>query len=296
MQPPPAKPPRITCPKCGGQNPELARFCNRCGADLTARPSSPSAGPPTPALAPTAGHLAAPSAANPLVGDPPPPPESRSCPACRTPNPAVARFCQHCGADLSRPPASLPSPTASASAGGRKICPGCHAFNPAAAGFCAECGVTLPKEATTPTFGGPAGFWIRFVAFAIDMVLMAIVDTLVADRLGFPELDPERLGLQRYLIDSSPELLLSLVTSSIYGMLMIGTWGGTVGKLVLGLRVVRFSDGGRVPYGLALGRQLAEILSLLGAGLGYLWVALTPSKRAWHDYLCDTRVVRVRPQ
>lgn len=36
MQPPPAKSPRIACPKCAGQNPELARFCSCCGADLTA--------------------------------------------------------------------------------------------------------------------------------------------------------------------------------------------------------------------------------------------------------------------
>ncbi|MCA9638445.1 MAG: RDD family protein, partial [Myxococcales bacterium] len=67
-------------------------------------------------------------------------------------------------------------------------------------------------------------------------------------------------------------------------------------KLVLGLRVVRFSDGGKVPYGLALGRSLAELISLLPPRLGFLWVGLTPSKRAWHDYLCDTRVVHAKPE
>lgn len=294
MQPPSAKPVRITCPKCAGQNPELARYCNRCGADLTASPPPP---PPS-TSAPSSAPRGSASTGSPQTGsapDAPPPPGSRWCPTCRTPNPAIARFCQSCGHNFS-PPAAAPTSASTSAAKGRKICPGCHAFNAATADYCADCGVALPKEATTPTFGGPAGFWIRLVALTIDTALLTLVSGFVSDRLGFPDLDPELLGLERWLIQSSPEILLEIAITSIYGMLMIGTWGGTVGKLVLGLRIVRFSDGGRVPYGLALGRQLAELLSFLALGLGYLWVALTPSKRAWHDYLCDTRVVKARPE
>jgi class 3 adenylate cyclase len=31
----------LTCPSCGQENPEGARFCNACGAALTAEPSAP---------------------------------------------------------------------------------------------------------------------------------------------------------------------------------------------------------------------------------------------------------------
>ncbi len=140
-------------------------------------------------------------------------------------------------------------------------------------------------------FGGPAGFGIRLVAFIIDGVLLAVVQTLLADRLGISVDNIERLPWQEGLLRILPELLFRGAITSVYAMIMIGTWGGTLGKLILGLRVVRHSDGGKVPYGLALCRSLAEYMSLIPIGLGYLWIALSPSKRGWHDYLCDTRVV-----
>lgn len=174
---------------------------------------------------------------------------------------------------------------------GRKICPGCHRFNAAASAFCADCGVALPATSTVPLFGGPAGFWIRLVAFIIDAILLALVQALLADRLGISAGDIDHLPWQEGLLRILPELVFGSAVTAVYAMIMVGTWGGTLGKLILGLRVVRHSDGGKVPYGLALGRSLAEFMSLIPIGLGYVWIALSPSKRGWHDYLCDTRVV-----
>lgn len=223
-----AAPGRVTCPKCSGLNPEIARFCNRCGADL-------------------AGAAAATATLPPVSGRE------------------------------------------------RKICPGCHRFNAATAAFCTDCGVALPAHASVPLFGGPAGFWHRAGAFVIDGVILGLLVYFVADRLGLPEVDYDRLPLQEALVRDVPNLALGAAIAAVYAMIMVGTWGGTTGKLLLGLRIVRHGDGSRVPYGLALGRSLAEYMSMIPLGLGYLWVALTPAKRAWHDYLCDTRVVRVRP-
>ena len=98
------------------------------------------------------------------------------------------------------------------------------------------------------------------------------------------------------MVESIPGIVVDFTTGLLYAMVFVGAWAGTVGKLVLGLRVVRFSDGGRVAYGLALGRSLAQVISMIPLGFGYFWVALTPSKRGWHDYLCDTRVVHVKPE
>lgn len=179
---------------------------------------------------------------------------------------------------------------------GRKICPGCHRFNAAAAAFCADCGVALPKDAAVPLFGGPAGFWIRVVAFTIDGVLLFGAHTLAAARLGLKEVDYDRLPLAEALVRDLPSIALYTALACTYAMIMVGTWGGTLGKLMLGLRIVRHSDGGKVPYGLALGRSLAEYVSALVFGLGYFWVGLSPSKRGWHDYLCDTRVVYAKPE
>lgn len=258
MNAPPASS-RIKCQKCGGLNPELARFCNRCGTSITAADS------------------------------PSPPPIKEPAPRPTVSEPSAVR---DAGVSPAQPqgPSATPGPTESATRG-RKICPGCHRFNAAASAFCADCGVALPAISSVPLFGGPAGFWIRLVAFIIDGVLLAVVQTLLADRLGISVDNIERLPWQEGLLRILPELLFRGAITSVYAMIMIGTWGGTLGKLILGLRVVRHSDGGKVPYGLALGRSLAEYMSLIPIGLGYLWIALSPSKRAWHDYLCDTRVV-----
>ena len=190
-----------------------------------------------------------------------------------------------------QPPRAAATAAADSATRGRRICPGCHRFNAASSAFCVDCGVTLPANSTVPLFGGPAGFWIRVVAFIIDAILLGMVQALLVDRLGISSGDIDHLPLNEGLLRLLPEMLLGTALSAVYGMIMIGTWGGTVGKLILGLRVVRHSDGGKVPYGLALGRSLAEIISLIPLGLGYLWIALSPSKRGWHDYLCDTRVV-----
>lgn len=191
------------------------------------------------------------------------------------------------------PRPGAPGPADSA-ARGRKICPGCHRFNAAASSFCVDCGVALPAVGSVPLFGGPAGFWIRLLAFAVDVVLISVIQTLLADRLGISAGDVDHLPWQEALLRMLPEMLLYTAINAVYAMVMIGTWGGTLGKLLFGLRVVRHSDGGKVPYGLALGRSLAEYVSLAAAGLGYLWIALSPSKRGWHDYLCDTRVVHAK--
>jgi uncharacterized RDD family membrane protein YckC len=67
-------------------------------------------------------------------------------------------------------------------------------------------------------------------------------------------------------------------------------FGKTVGKAVLGLRVVARS-GGRVGWARALVRLVGYGLSTAAFGLGFLWVALDPKRRGWADMLARTRVV-----
>ncbi|MCO5296829.1 MAG: zinc ribbon domain-containing protein [Fimbriimonadaceae bacterium] len=83
----------MTCAKCGAQNLENAKFCDRCGAKLET--------PPPPAPAPTE-------------------PAKRFCSACGTPLKPAAKFCGSCGApqqgaaapqEPARQTAAAPSPT-----------------------------------------------------------------------------------------------------------------------------------------------------------------------------------------
>lgn len=214
-----------------------------------------------------------------------------ACRGCKSPNSKDARFCSACGGRLEAgtpPPASLPSPDA------RKICSGCNKINDAAARFCLHCGTNLPAVATVPAFGEPAGFWIRGLALFMDCVVLYGLSWLAEERLGIPhDAIGDAQGVDA-LLRGLPGLLLSTAIALVFCTFMVGRWGATIGKMICGLRIVR-GDGGRVTYGLSFTRYFAEYLSVLALGLGYLWVALSPRKRAWHDYLCDTRVVFRRP-
>lgn len=219
-------------------------------------------------------------------------PVENFCPSCQAPNTIVARFCSSCGGTLHAAPSA--PPTASPRAA-RKVCSGCSKINDAAAQFCLRCGTQLPKVAGVPTFGEPAGFWIRFLAFLIDGVVLYALGWLVEERLGMSHEAPPNILAADAFVQALPGLILSTLMALVYCTVMVGGWGATVGKMICGLRVVR-GDGGRVTYGLSCTRYLAEFVSAIALGLGYLWVALSPSKRAWHDYLCDTRVVYKRPR
>ena len=67
--------------------------------------------------------------------------------------------------------------------------------------------------------------------------------------------------------------------------------GATPGKMALGLKVVR-PNGGPITLGRAVGRYFAKRLSSITLGIGYIIAGFDAEKRAMHDMIVDTRVVR----
>jgi len=122
--------------------------------------------------------------------------------------------------------------------------------------------VTLPR----------AGFWIRLVALAIDVILVGLVIQLVPwvhCRMG-------------------PFLLLL----AAYGAVLWRLRGTTVGGSILHLKVVRLDDR-PLDWTAVIVRALSCFLSLVVIGLGFLWVAFDDEKQSWHDKIAGTAVVRV---
>jgi uncharacterized RDD family membrane protein YckC len=78
----------------------------------------------------------------------------------------------------------------------------------------------------------------------------------------------------------------------IYPVVFHWLWGQTLGKMAVQIRVVML-DGGSLTLGTAVIRQLASWLSALIFGIGYLMAGLRADKRALHDLLAGTRVVRL---
>lgn len=133
----------------------------------------------------------------------------------------------------------------------------------------------------------PAGFWIRGGALLIDVALFALVQSslkFVAARVGGVDAD-----------DSSafdPTIVAFTVAfAGLYVTLLHATTGQTIGKLLVGARVV-LANGERVPLGASLLRFFAYFVSIATLGFGYLMAGLRHDKRALHDLIAGTRVER----
>jgi uncharacterized RDD family membrane protein YckC len=135
----------------------------------------------------------------------------------------------------------------------------------------------------------PAGIRRRGIALAIDLVVVYILWTIGTQlAVGLARLAP-RFDLVAQALGRSWQLVMP----SAYFVLGHGTAGQTLGKRLLGVRVI--DEGGEpVGYLRALGRWLATIVAALPVGIGLAAAWLRQDRRGLHDLLAGTRVVRTR--
>ena len=133
-----------------------------------------------------------------------------------------------------------------------------------------------------------AGFWIRVIALAIDLIVLTIVQASfdVAASLVFG-VDPEKT-----FAVSSTVSFFTLVFAALYATALHASGGQTIGKRLAGIRVVAL-DGEPPLGGAAFLRWLAYFVSFATFGFGFLMAGLRSDKRALHDLLAATRVERV---
>jgi uncharacterized RDD family membrane protein YckC len=140
-------------------------------------------------------------------------------------------------------------------------------------------------EASPPR---PAGFWIRAVALAIDLVVFVLVQ-LSFDLMATAMLGP---GPDGGSSQSPASLLFTLLFTAAYTTVLHAVTGQTIGKSLVGVRVLG-TDGAPLTLGAAFLRYLAYFISLIPLGFGYLMAALRRDKRALHDLIAGSRVERV---
>ena len=131
----------------------------------------------------------------------------------------------------------------------------------------------VPTPAPAATSLPRAGFWIRMGALFIDIILIAVIAGV---------------------LNTAGEVWL--VALAAYGALMWKFKGTTIGGLVCGIKVVR-RDGAELNWDTAIVRALGCFLSMVVAGLGFLWIVFDEDRQAWHDKIAGTLVVRTtRPE
>ncbi|RLC94819.1 MAG: RDD family protein [Chloroflexi bacterium] len=141
-----------------------------------------------------------------------------------------------------------------------------------------------------------AGFWVRLVAYLIDLVLVLVIGLTLAALVnvyagpaGDGTVVPVALSERSA---NTVTTLLNYGTSFVY-LVSFWAWRGqTPGKMLMGLKVVR-TDGTRIGWGRSALRYVGYNISVLAFFLGYLWVAVDPEKQGIHDKIADTYVVRL---
>jgi uncharacterized RDD family membrane protein YckC len=118
-----------------------------------------------------------------------------------------------------------------------------------------------------------AGFWIRFVAYIIDAVLIAILFAIVS------------------AVSTSLAVIVYLA-ALLYFPLCWGLLGQTIGMMPFGIRIVRNTDGGKLTWGNVILRLIGWIVSAIVLYIGFIWVAFDSRKRGWHDMIGGTVVIK----
>lgn len=180
-------------------------------------------------------------------------------------------------------------------------CPHCdaelfdHDLAASAEASCPSCGLPLrPVEV--------AGFWRRAGAGAVDLAILTATVGPIAwglHRLVNPlPIAPGAHGLDLALslITADFGLLLmragpALVLAALYLMVTVFWTGRTLGQRLLSMRVV--DRHGRPPsLVVTMIRTIAQLAGTLAAAFGPLWIAIDSERRAVHDVVAGTYVVR----
>lgn len=145
------------------------------------------------------------------------------------------------------------------------------------------------------------GFWKRALAFVIDGILASVPPAVIClplilwqvSKITQTEGTEQALGHIAavggiYILWQ----ILGLVCFWLYfAWLESGPKQATFGKRIMGIKVVDYK-GERLGFGRATGRTFAKLLSYTLMYIGFIMAGMTNRKRALHDYIAQTYVVR----
>ena len=211
------------------------------------------------------------------------------CTKCGNQTEDNAGFCGHCG---------TPLPIAS-----KRQCPQCGYVCENDLPFCSGCGaplsVTDPAQSTmtpAPYAGVYAGFWMRFLAYIVDMMVAVLF--MVALWIPLALSVGISTDFQKQIISMNAiaaPFLIFWITMMFFPWLYFtifesSSWQGTPGKRIAGL-LVTDNKGARIGFGQANIRYWSKILSGFMM-IGYLMAAFTEKKQGLHDIIAGTLVLR----
>ena len=189
---------------------------------------------------------------------------------------------------------------------GGERCPSCDATLAAGADWCSRCLARVPvgvaagasaplppspwasspppwkSAVVAPSWAEPearrtvryAGWWARFLGNVIDDFLFAAVSVGLL------------LAVQ---LRGSGLIVLFVVWNRV---VRLGATGQSLGRMLMGIRVVDADTHKPIGTWRALGRLVARLVDALPFGLGFLWQVFDKRRRTFSDMVAGTVVIR----
>ncbi|SEM38347.1 Uncharacterized membrane protein YckC, RDD family [Mesobacillus persicus] len=133
-----------------------------------------------------------------------------------------------------------------------------------------------------------AGFWMRFWAYLLDLVVIGSVNRLVIYPV-FRSLDLSIAETSMF----TPIAIATAFTYYLYFVLMTKLTGQTLGKMVFGIKVIHLK-GDSLTWGAILFREWIGRFISTTILIAYVVVAFLPKKQGLHDLFADTSVIHER--
>jgi len=150
-----------------------------------------------------------------------------------------------------------------------------------------------------------AGFWLRFVAYIIDDLILGCVGFLISipfiggiifSAIGIGENPDNTENLVKGIAGVLGSVIGLILAIAILGWLYFALMESsktqaTLGKMALGLKVTDL-EGNPISFARATGRYFGKIISGMILYIGYILAGLTEKKQALHDIIAACLVVR----
>jgi uncharacterized RDD family membrane protein YckC len=149
----------------------------------------------------------------------------------------------------------------------------------------------------------PASYGKRVVATLIDAAIIGVLTAAIIGAAGstIGLFDDSEAGIIAFVLTMLAVVLVATVVAFLYApVVMARTNGQTLGKMAMGMRVVR-NDGKRVDFLWAAYREavvkglVLGVAAAITGGIAYLvdflWPLADKQDRALHDFVVDSRVV-----
>lgn len=148
-----------------------------------------------------------------------------------------------------------------------------------------------------------AGFWIRFVALIIDLLIIGVVSSFViipvlgavgvmGSSMGdLSDMDESFMAGMIAALSGTMAIVNLVVNWLYFSLLESSSWQATLGKRAVGIKVTN-ENGQRVSFITATIRYIGKVVSGAILLIGYIMAAFTAKKQALHDLIASTYVVK----